>query len=1346
MSDSQGEASTPRSRSWWKYLLIACGAGWVLLGAATRYVTTDSFQALLRRRMVAELERVTGGRVELGGFHTVPFRLEVDVRNLTIHGREQPGEIPYAHVDRLVARMKLISVLGAEFGFRSLVLDRPVVHIITYPDGTTNQPAPKPGAMDARTHLERLFSFSISELEVRHGEALWNDQKMPLDFMANDIFASLNYSLLHQRYDGSLLLGKIDTKFDDYRPLAWTAEAHFELSRDSMVLNSLKATSGRSHLTAKGRMLDFREPNLVGEYEVTLDLAEAGAITHRPEMRRGTLEASGRGSWSKLAFSTNGTLQGKDVDWAYPSFRLQAPSFATQFTLNPARLALADLRAKLLGGEITGDAQVLNWQNSTPANKRVTGNEQRGSVRLRLRDLSAQEVAIALSSRARPLHRMNLAGVASGTLDTQWKGSVQNRESELTLDIAAPNSVSLEQLPLNAHVLATYSAAAEELQVKEFNASTRASQVRASGTLSRRAAVNFSLATSNFEEWERVLESLGYQEGIPFTMRGHASFSGTATGKLSEVDLAGRLQSQDFEVVIPASSNTARREIRWDSLAGDVQLSPHTFIMRNGTMHRGKAAMHFEMEAGLDERQFTDSSPFKAHFEMHGANAADVLRMWGFKYPVSGTMNVSLRASGTRASPSGQGSVRLSDAIVHGAALPQLDSTFAFSREQVSFADLRFGYGDGQVTGSGNYDFASDAFRFNLDGRDFDLTNFPVLESSRVHLQGRLDFAAQGSGTLEQPAVSAQIHVHELTFDTERAGDYTLDAVTSGSDLQITGRSQFGDRELNIDGNVNLRGDWPAKIDFRVSRMDVDPLLAAYLKREVTGHSAVSGDVYLQGPLRNPGELQVTGNLTDFFADVEHVQVHNNDAIRFKASGQRLDIERLRLIGEGTDLEIGGSVQLDDEHALNLNAEGHADLKLLHSFSPDCNSSGAVALNLMATGNLAHPSIQGRLQVSGGSVQYADLPSALTDLNGSLVFDQDRLEVETLTGHVGGGLLIFGGYATLYNRQLNFDLTLQGADVRLRYPQGISSMTTTQLRWAGTPSGSTLSGDATITKLAVTPGFDFSSYLQSSSQSAALPPINPTLSSVRLDVHITTTPQLQMQTAALSLSGDADLRLRGTAAKPVLLGRIDILEGQIAFNGTKYRLERGDITFTNPVTTTPVLDLQATTRLREYEVTVNLNGEFDKLNLTYHSEPPLATADIIGLLSPIGSTQQFGAAPQQTAPSPFAQQASSAVLAEALNSALSNRSQRLFGISHIKIDPQGLNTETTPTQTSPLPAVTIEQPVRENITLTYTTNLAQTSQQIIQGEYNITSRVSVVGLRDYNGVVSFELRLRQTKK
>ena len=1344
MKDSTSESIKPRRRWLWKCLLIALSVGLIFLACLAWYATTDSFQAMVRRRLVAKLERVTGGRVELGGLHTIPFRFEVDVRNLTIHGREAAGEVPYAHVDRLLAHVKLISVLGAEFGFHSLLLDRPIIHIITYPDGTTNEPTPVLAGPNTKIQLERLFSVSISQLEVRQGELLWNEQRIPIDFAAHDTSATLDYSFLHLRYEGDLRVGKADTSFDSYRPATWSGEARFELSSDSLVLNSLEASSGHSYLTASGRMVDFRQPSVVGEYDLTLDLAETGAIARRPEMRNGSLRVVGRGSWSNLAFSTSGSLQAKDVDWREQSFRLQAASFSAQFNANPQRLALAELKAKLLGGEVVGDAQVLNWRNATTTPS--ANGEQRGSVRLRLSYLSAQEVAAALSSRARPLHRLNLAGTVNGSLETAWKVSPANRQTEITLDVAAPNVVRPEQLPVNAHMQATYRSAPEELEVAEFNASTRASLVRASGKLSKRAALNFTVATANFEEWERILEALGYQERFPFSLRGHASFTGTATGKLSQIELSGRLQSQEGRVVIPARFTTPTREIHWDSLVGDVQLSPHRFTARNGLLHLGTTTVRFDVDAGLDDREFTDTSPFRARVQTRNADATEVLGIAGYRYPLTGKLNLYVQASGTRASPSAQGALQLSAATIRGVTVPELDSHFIFIRQQVSLSQLHLAYGDGQVTGNGSYDFTDRAFRFNLAGQNFDLTRFPVLESSRVPVQGRMDFVAEGSGTLDQPVVNSQIHLLNLTFGNERAGDYLLDAVTKGPELHLTGHSQFVDKELNVDGDVSLQGDWPSRIDFHFNRLDVDPLLTGYLVHRVTGHSAVTGDLHLLGPLRRPRDLLITGNLNDMFVDLEHLQLRNNGAVRFEASEQMLKIQRFRLIGADTDLEIGGSVQLDASQALNLNAEGHADLRLIHGLDPDFNSSGTVAVTVMATGTLQHPTMQGRLQVTAGTIQYADLPSALNDLNGSLVFDQNRLQIETLTAQVGGGLLSFGGFATVYNRQLNFDLTLQTQDVRLRYPPGISSMATSTLRWAGTPDGSTLSGTATITKLAITPGFDFSSYLQSRAQATALSQTNPLLNRIRLDVRITTTPQLQMQTAALSLSGDADLRLRGTAAKPVLLGRIDILEGQIAFNGTKYRLERGDISFTNPVTTTPVLDLQATTRLREYELTVNLNGEFDKLNLTYHSEPPLATADIISLLSPIGSSQQFGQAEQQSAPSPFSQQASSAVLGEALNSALSNRSQRLFGISHIKIDPQGLNTETAPTQTSPLPAVTIEQPVRDNITLTYTTNLAQTSQQIIQGEYNITNSVSIVGLRDYNGVVSFEVRLRRTKK
>ncbi len=101
-------------------------------------------------------------------------------------------------------------------------------------------------------------------------------------------------------------------------------------------------------------------------------------------------------------------------------------------------------------------------------------------------------------------------------------------------------------------------------------------------------------------------------------------------------------------------------------------------------------------------------------------------------------------------------------------------------------------------------------------------------------------------------------------------------------------------------------------------------------------------------------------------------------------------------------------------------------------------------------------------------------------MNGSLTFTRDRVHIDQLTARTGGGTLDLKGDATNYNGQLNFNLTAVGKEVRLRYPPGVSSTATAELHWVGNRSASMVSGDILVTKLAVTPGFDFGSYLERS--------------------------------------------------------------------------------------------------------------------------------------------------------------------------------------------------------------------------------------------------------------------------
>jgi translocation and assembly module TamB len=395
-------------------------------------------------------------------------------------------------------------------------------------------------------------------------------------------------------------------------------------------------------------------------------------------------------------------------------------------------------------------------------------------------------------------------------------------------------------------------------------------------------------------------------------------------------------------------------------------------------------------------------------------------------------------------------------------------------------------------------------------------------------------------------------------------------------------------------------------------------------------------------------------------------------------------------------------------------------------------------------GTLSNPLPQGSIQIKNGAANYAGLPSGLSEMNGSLAFTRESIRIEQLTARTGGGTLDLKGDATLFNQQINFNLTAVGKEVRLRYPPGVSSTANAELHWVGNRSASTVSGEILVTKLAVTPGFDFGSYLERSRQSVALAPANSPLYNVKLDVAVSTAPELQMKTAVARLSGDADLHLRGSVARPSVLGRADILEGDATFNGIKFRLERGDITFANPVAIEPQVNLQATTHVRNYDLDVTVTGTPDRLTVNYRSEPPLPKSDIIALLALGRTSQESEQLQQQSGQTPFTDEATALIINQAINQTVSSRLQKLFGVSRIKIDPQGLTTETNPTARGP--QVTIEQQFANNVSLTYSTNVSQSSQQIIQGEYYFTRNISAVGTRDQNGVVSFDVRIRRRKK
>jgi translocation and assembly module TamB len=245
-------------------------------------------------------------------------------------------------------------------------------------------------------------------------------------------------------------------------------------------------------------------------------------------------------------------------------------------------------------------------------------------------------------------------------------------------------------------------------------------------------------------------------------------------------------------------------------------------------------------------------------------------------------------------------------------------------------------------------------------------------------------------------------------------------------------------------------------------------------------------------------------------------------------------------------------------------------------------------------------------------------------MNGDLVFDANRLFFNNVTGEAGGGIIALSGSVNYSDKPLRYDITAKTDRLRVRYPEGMSWQAGATLRLTGTPDGGLLAGKVLIQRVSLNEGLESAGALFSSSSSGGGGTTSSFLRNLQFDVEAASTPDSRMEWPGAHLEAEANLRVRGTAEHPILLGHIHVLSGELYFHDSKYKVARGDLNFSNPFRLDPVINVEATTTIKQYEITLNFSGQASKMSLSYRSDPPLPANDIITLLA-MGQTSSEAA-------------------------------------------------------------------------------------------------------------------------
>jgi autotransporter translocation and assembly factor TamB len=489
--------------------------------------------------------------------------------------------------------------------------------------------------------------------------------------------------------------------------------------------------------------------------------------------------------------------------------------------------------------------------------------------------------------------------------------------------------------------------------------------------------------------------------------------------------------------------------------------------------------------------------------------------------------------------------------------------------------------------------------------------------------------------------------------------------------------------------------------------------------------------------------------------------VKNAAPIRIALDRQQVKIEELQLVGEDTRLRVSGAIGLKDER-IALKASGDANLGILQGFFRDVRGSGRAELTAAIDGPLQQPQFSGMATITDGRIRHFSVPNALDAINGTIHFDPGGIRLDDVAATLGGGHVQFGGRIG-FDGYLpgNLDITARGQEMHLRIPEGIRSVVDADLALRGNYKSPTLGGTVTV-KSAIwsrridTPGsiFDLASRRSAPSGGRGEPA---TTFPLKFDLQLLVPSTLRVENNLARLVAAADLTLRGTYDRPVIVGHADIERGEVTFEGRRYRITRGTMDFTNPARVEPFFDIEAETNVRvpgqTYRVTVAFAGTSDQLRPALNSDPPLPTSDVLALLfsdvrrtgtQDIAPELRALRAPNQTQTDIITTRATQAITGS-LSSGVGKVVEQTFGVDTFQLTPSFFDPYSQQTsRLNPTARLTIGKRISDRVYLTFSRSLNTTfNDQIVLLEIDESDRVSwILSRNEDQQTYALEFRVR----
>ena len=1024
---------------------------------------------------------------------------------------------------------------------------------------------------------------------------------------------------------------------------------------------------------------------------------------------------------------------------------------------------LNDLTANVMEGVVTGNAVI------------AFNSRARSVIKADFANLDLGKIAALQSGRVMPLE-----GRTNGRVDLTLNGTDYRTTSgtvNATITAAAVSTDS-NRIPVNGTV--DLSATNGLFNVDRANLKTDKSELNATGRFDLRndnSDLDVSLRSSDANEIVNLVRVTGLSpefesqfDSIKAAVAGNVTFDGKITGNLTDPTIDGKASL--------ASLSLRGREL--GTLVSDILVSPIAYEFRNGKLQQadgGSVAFNVKIPSA-------GTNNITVNAELAGVNAGNLLaalpvdlpeRINDFNGKTSGTINLS----GLPDKSQGEINIASQQGTIAGQSFDSLTAKAVFNGTRIDIERGEIKVGEGFVAAKGSYDTASSALDLDVEGKAVPLPlalAFLPADSGIPPITGATDFTAKAVGEFDRPAtinVNFNGSARDVLVNERSLGTITFQGVTRdqvlNADLVATleNRPQTINATLNF-GNENL----PFRVQTSFDQSPLGPFIA--LIPQLTGISidgTGTGQVEFGG---NIAQKDAAGNtvysaagLTGFakFSQlslrVQDTPINASEPISVRFDTREIVFESAKFSGGGSNLTIAGSKALQDSGINNLSVDGRINLSLLNVIPQlaigDNFFAGFADVSMRLAGPNQTSRLSGTALLENASFATFIGSDRLTfdRLKGQLRFASNQIQIDQVTGFLGGGQFYASGGALLGDKLelSSFRLDLNGSNITVPLPEDFTTTGDAKLEISGRRIGEGIStniaGSILARRSIYTKDIDLSRIVGARREgSLSSGGGSSSIRAPRFDLTIEGRDALVVRNNVADLTASVSLRLLGTTENPSISGRITANSGTVFFRKDRYIVQRGVLEFPPNTEIEPIINLQAESEIGGYQIFVNLAGpltDTENLAATVRSSPALPQADVISLIT-------TGNLSNTEAGIPTLAQTGINTAAEILTDTIINNPARkatdkLFGLNVFEIDPiisgQRLN---------PSARLTVGRQINNNLRVTYATNLSQDQNQVLALEYRVSNKLSFVAQYEQRSLTnvtqdrnnfSFEVRFRK---